>query len=159
MTDPQSEFSFDDDLPESIREALRSRFGASGVVPSATDEAILADARRQLSEARPMVGRRRSKIFRLVGLTSTLAAAAVALMVWVRPPGGNEESQRPLASVNTLKEDVDGNGRVDILDAFAVARQLQRGDSVVAVDLDGDGRTTQADVDALAQRAVMLSQG
>jgi hypothetical protein len=61
MTDPQSEFSFDDDLPESIREALRSRFGASGVVPSATDEAILADARRQLSEARPTAARRQEK--------------------------------------------------------------------------------------------------
>ncbi len=103
-----------------------------------------------------MAARRRSKLLRLVGLTSTLAAAAVALMIWVRPPGGNVDGQRPLASANSLKEDVDGNGRVDILDAFAVARQLQRGNSVVAVDLNGDGRTTQADVDALAQRAVML---
>jgi hypothetical protein len=42
------------------------------------------------------------------------------------------------------------------VDAFTVARQLQQGTALAAFDADGDGLTTQADVDLLAQRAVML---
>lgn len=145
MTEPESDFSFDDDLPESMRDALRSQFGSAVGVPSAIDKAILADARRQLTNGRPMIARRRSKIFRLAGLSSALAAAAVVLMI---------RAGAPRTALDP--GDVDGNGRIDIVDAFTVARQLQQGTALAAFDADGDGLTTQADVDLLAQRAVML---
>ncbi|MFM8475524.1 MAG: hypothetical protein ACKOEO_06965, partial [Planctomycetaceae bacterium] len=86
MTEPESDFSFDDDLPESMRDVLRSQFGSAVGVPSAVDEAILADARRQLTIARPMIARRRLKILRLAGLSSAVAAAAVVLMLRAGAP-------------------------------------------------------------------------
>ncbi|MFM7055584.1 MAG: dockerin type I domain-containing protein [Planctomycetota bacterium] len=156
MTEPQADSSFDDDLPESLRDSLQSRFGTAVSVPSAIDDAILTDARRHLTITRPGTTRTRWKILRIASLTSALAAAAVVLMIRVRPPNPELDNQRPVAASQTLSGDVDGNGRIDIVDAFTLARQLQQKVSVVAVDADGDGRTTQADVDALAQRAVML---
>ena len=156
MIDPEEEFVFDEDLPESIRDALRSQFGSVVGVPSAIDEAILADARRQLTIARPGIARRRWKVLSIAGLSSSLAAAAVVLMFRAGVPNPTLDAQQPLSAAQLRDGDVDGNGRVDILDAFAVARQLQQGTAIAAVDADGDGRTTQADVDLLAQRAVML---
>jgi hypothetical protein len=63
-----------------------------------------------------------------------------------------QEPQRP-ASVT---RDLDGNGRVDILDAFAIAREIQSGRNQPEFDINGDGRLTQADVNEIAQRAVTL---
>jgi hypothetical protein len=56
------------------------------------------------------------------------------------------------------REDVTGDGRVDILDAFALARRIERAD-VRQPDLNSDGRVDQRDVEALAARAVRLEGG
>ncbi|MCA9294515.1 MAG: hypothetical protein KDA20_11950 [Phycisphaerales bacterium] len=53
--------------------------------------------------------------------------------------------------------DVDGNARVDILDAFAIARGVQAGNAPASWDVNGDGAVTQADVDVVAHAAVSLS--
>ena len=54
-------------------------------------------------------------------------------------------------------EDVDGSGRVDILDAFALARTLSRGGRVEPeLDFTHDGRVDRADVDHVAQLAVRI---
>ena len=55
-----------------------------------------------------------------------------------------------------MARDLDGNGRVDILDAFAVAREIRSGRNQSEFDINGDGRLTQADVNEIAQRAVTL---
>ena len=53
--------------------------------------------------------------------------------------------------------DIDGSGRVDILDAFALARHLKRGRLVEAdLDINQDGRLDRVDVDAVAMAAVRL---
>ncbi len=77
------------------------------------------------------------------------AAAAAAIMLavlWMHSP--------------SAPEDIDGNGRVNILDAFTLARHL---DSTAALqsrwDVTGDGRVDDADVDAIAVAAVRLSTG
>ena len=58
------------------------------------------------------------------------------------------------------REDVDRNGQVDILDAFALARKLQQGGAAgVALDLNGDGVVDQRDIDWVAARAVKLHKG
>jgi hypothetical protein len=49
---------------------------------------------------------------------------------------------------------------VDILDAFALARQLkQRGTKNLQLDANGDGVVDDRDVSALAARAVRLERG
>jgi hypothetical protein len=50
--------------------------------------------------------------------------------------------------------------RVTILDAFSLARQLKAGKTPdKSWDVNQDGRVDQADVDALAARAVALPKG
>jgi hypothetical protein len=50
--------------------------------------------------------------------------------------------------------------RVTILDAFSLARQLKAGAKIdKSWDVTGDGHVDQADVDALAARAVALPKG
>jgi hypothetical protein len=71
-------------------------------------------------------------------VTAAAAAVLVALLV-VRPVG--ELGRAPLVA-----DDFDGSGRVDILDAFALARSR-------AAD---PARISQADIDALATRIVSL---
>ena len=52
--------------------------------------------------------------------------------------------------------DVNGDGRLDILDAYRLALDLEQGQSVARWDADGDGEVGRPDVDTLARRAVSL---
>ena len=70
------------------------------------------------------------------------AAAAVMLLLWSGP----------------VREDIDRNGRVDILDAFALARQIEAGSGRLPDgDINGDGVVDAGDVDAIALKAVALT--
>ncbi|MHC4709322.1 MAG: dockerin type I domain-containing protein, partial [Planctomycetota bacterium] len=55
--------------------------------------------------------------------------------------------------------DLDRSGRVTILDAFALARQIKSGQSPSSGDINSDGRIDRADVDAIAMLAVRLPEG
>jgi hypothetical protein len=76
-----------------------------------------------------------------------MAAACMLLFALNR-----QEPKHP----TSVARDLDGNGRVDILDAFAVAREIRSGRNQSEFDINGDGRLTQADVNEIAQRAVTL---
>ncbi|MHC4229665.1 MAG: dockerin type I domain-containing protein, partial [Planctomycetota bacterium] len=56
--------------------------------------------------------------------------------------------------------DIDQNGRVDILDAFKLARQIELAGSTEAIlDINGDGLVNRDDVDMVALAAVRLDKG
>ncbi|HSV99962.1 MAG TPA: dockerin type I domain-containing protein [Sedimentisphaerales bacterium] len=56
--------------------------------------------------------------------------------------------------------DLDGNGRVDILDAFRLAKGIEsRGPTTAEWDVNGDGRIDRDDVDDVAFAAVRLDKG
>lgn len=77
------------------------------------------------------------------------AAAAVVLLLVLSPRFS--KSERALAG------DVDRNGRVDILDAFAVARALEARTALAgAWDVNGDGAIDERDVALILSRAVSL---
>jgi hypothetical protein len=58
------------------------------------------------------------------------------------------------------REDLNQDGRVDILDAFQLARELKNGKTQPATDdFDGDGKVDAMDVEYLAKRAVSLEKG
>ncbi len=88
-------------------------------------------------------------------------AAAVAFMLfWAEhayQPQMYEPGQAPpVAGVH----DVDRSGRVDILDALALARYVESGGEYEARwDFNTDGSLDRADVDAAAYSAVSLSKG
>ena len=87
------------------------------------------------------------------------AAAAIVLLIalpqLVRKPGGG-----PNSDVAIARGDFNHDRRVDILDAFALARQLKQGATRnLQLDVNGDGVVDERDVAALAARAVKLEQG
>jgi hypothetical protein len=113
-------------------------------VPAEVDRTVLARAADHFAE------RRRRRFTTLVG--SSLAAAgvlAVAFLSFRRTEHVETQTARA--------EDVDGSGRVDILDAFALARSLSRNDRPdLKLDFTHDGRVDRADVDHVAQIAVRI---
>ena len=148
-------------MPERLQRDLRDLFAPPGAVPPQIDRAIMGQARRRLARPRRLILRLR--------WAGGIAAAAAAIVVGVillnpkseimSPPaltgGRNLQSNRPGRAEG--RADIDNNGRVDILDAFRLARQIASGDPMdTRWDLNGDGRVDQGDVDQVAAAAVRL---
>lgn len=142
------------DLPPHLTAELKRLYRPRLSVPANVDETILSQARARLA------GRRRIGL--LVALAAPAAAAAcIALILWAAWP---KPKDRAFLNVMTSipaasnREDVDRDGRVNILDALALARQLDAG-TAVGADFNRDGRTDRDDVDALARSVVRLDRG
>jgi len=144
---PETAGTTDSDSPDDLRtlaDALGDLQPAAPAVPVAVDEGILARAR--LALARPR--RRPLRIFRWAG---AVAAAAAALLFSLL-------SDWPRATRNPM--DVNRSGRVDILDAFAMARRIETGPSPdPAWDMNHDGKIDRQDVDVVAMAAVKIDGG
>jgi len=55
--------------------------------------------------------------------------------------------------------DLNRDGKVDILDSFALARELKKGNPLPAyLDVNGDGVVNEQDVNSIASRAVALGK-
>jgi hypothetical protein len=129
-------------------------------VPATIDRGILNDARAHL--ARHV---RRRRVMRWsIGLGGAAAAAAVLLAVFVNRA---DRATRQLASVQgappaaarVLPGDINGDGRVDVLDALVLSHRLQSNESTpLAQDVNHDGTVDARDVDAIALAAVRLPQ-
>ncbi len=70
--------------------------------------------------------------------------------------GGFSAALEMDALAKTDPRDIDGNARIDILDAFALARAAQAGKAPAAWDQNGDGVVNGADADVIARIAVAL---
>jgi len=118
-------------------------------VPKALDRAVLAAARRELARARaPQVLRLR----RWLGAAAALLVVS-GLGLWLAV--GSQLSR----FARREPRDLDRNGRVDIVDAYALALRLQSGAALEPRwDFDGDGVVGDADVDDLARESVSLSR-
>jgi len=159
----------EDQLPQEVVAELKQRNGPKIAVPDALDKAVLSDAARHLSGiSRPTTiktgGRRWTWVAASMG---TLAAAVLLFAVYPRmqnevPPGNGAYFAEAADSVQAgdivaVTDDVDGNGQVNILDAFALARTIRAGRPLRSEwDRNGDGLTNQSDVDLIAFNAVML---
>ncbi len=140
----------DPNIPPALNHALERQFQSQISVPPDFDETALASARLTLVHRR---WRRRT--LRFAGAGAALAAAAAVLIaIRVHPtPGPQTTTSHPQIA---LRNDLDGNGKIDILDAFQLARALERHDSTTTRDINGDGMIDQRDVDTLAQAAVSM---
>lgn len=138
------------DAPQQLANDLRDLFPRDVTVPADVDHQILANARRRLSR------RRRIVVFKHLIAAAAAAAAAIAVVYFLglRPPSPLTQPE-PLAA--SVPADVDGNGRVDILDAFALARRIKASEPLDDhLDLNGDGVVDARDVDLIAHAAVKL---
>lgn len=147
------------DAPDSLIRTLRALGLEASGTPLPDAEPFLAEVRSRFAAA---ARRRRQRTF-----AAWSSAAAALLLVWAgwRWPtssrsgaGGSADAARATTEVG----DLDRNGRIDILDAFALARAIERDGTAgldgAAADLSGDRRVDRADVDAIARRAVALDR-
>jgi len=154
--------------PRQLADDLAALYGSGVPVPPEVDEAIMGMARRGL------VRGRRPLIIRWVA--GAAAAAAILMVFWMLdmaerrartpfPPADMVAAERrapapsPAAQV-AMREDVDRSGRVDILDAFALARHVEADlKPRQEWDMNGDGIVNRVDVDTVALAAVSLQRG
>jgi hypothetical protein len=145
---------FDPNQFAALKAALADLSGPGPSVPRELDHAILLEARRSFAARR-----RRWVIAQRIG--AGLAAAAV-LMIAVRVFVPAFRSSAPPSQRPQLAQaaDINRDGRVDILDAFIVARHISRGEALdPAWDINGDGVVDQKDVDLIAHLAVRADGG
>src|SRR5579862_578557 len=115
-------------------------------ISSAVDAAVLERARPHLAQMRAERSRRQRTQW-LALAACVVIAALVAQAVLHR--GGTQFA----------REDLNRDGKVDILDAFQLAREIKSGKAPATGDFNGDGKVDAADVEFLAKRAVSLEKG
>ena len=162
----KDEMEFDEineELPDAVKAALRKRFGPVPDVPSDINQSILADAKRHFEQNDPAAlrptKRRRVSVWQWTSIGCTVAAACVLFLAMKAQQPQSEISfaakSNAVLGDAELTSDVDFNGRVDILDAFAMAREMRSGHAGFR-DMNRDGRFDQLDIDIVAREAVKL---
>jgi hypothetical protein len=163
MTKENGQFDENTDLKVSdeFKSDLGNMFRPQSSVPPEVDRAILDRAGRKL--IRPQ---RRHYIIRRIGIIA--ATAAVIILAF-----SLDLSRKPSPSTSvtyfaeTRSADIDHSGRVDILDAFKLARQIEsanNSESILSLrkqgfDMNGDGLIDRGDVEFIAKAAVRLDKG
>lgn len=154
---------FDEDLDPGVSEKLSADLDAlfkpQLSVPSEVDRAVLDRAGAHFAGREfAKSGKRR---FRWIGLWKVAAAAAVVIFAFslnLTEEPAPTVHYADVAQAGTV--DFDRNGRVDILDAFKLARQIELASNTeIGWDINGDGLVNRADVDAVAMAAVRLDRG
>jgi hypothetical protein len=133
-----------DDAPARLVRDLQALY-TSGRVPAGVDQAVLARSRRSLA------ARRRKRFLVLRALP---AAAAAGLVIWLAL------ERRTHVGTAVAAADVDGSGRVDIVDAYVLALRIEERpvdpSERARWDLNEDGALDRLDVDAVASAAVKV---
>lgn len=172
MNDPKTPKSPEDQLPQEVVAALRQRNVLQTDVPGSLEETILADARKHLSgipQRIPAPARPR-RLRWVAWSTGTLAAAMLLFALLPKSPDhtgttvGNSsdalsasDASVAAAATGVVTRDIDGNGKINILDAFALARTMNAGDVTgIRWDQNSDGQLNQADINLVALTAVTL---
>ena len=138
------------EAPPTLISALKRLPQARVFIPATVDEAVMRTARRHLSQ-RTERGFKWSYMVRW-----GIAIAAVVLLLAMIP----QFMRKPGAGGVLVRGDINHDGQVDILDAFALARELKAGAHPSRqLDINGDGVVDERDVAALAARAVSLGKG
>lgn len=133
--------------PAKLAAAFKSLRRDPIFVPPSVDEAILREAREHFQKLRPM-----PSVWRRFAPWTALAASVVGL-AWA----GALFFKTPTRLA--LRNDVNGDGQVDILDAYALARTIEQGKAEKRWDLNGDGKVDELDVNWIASRVVQIVEG
>lgn len=185
MTEQKKHFDDDLDLrvPPRLSAEFNTIFKPQFSVPPEVDRAVMDRANRHFVKRL-----RRHRVLRWAGPAA--AAAAVIIFAFVldftkrsgqivpspehplttesgqsasRPDYSlSREADRPISRLSSVvtQTDIDRNGRVDILDAFKLARLIESAESTEARwDINGDGMVDRKDVDSVAFDAVRLDRG
>lgn len=147
---------------------LKALFAPDGSVPPQVDRAIMDRANRRF------VRRGRRPAVRWAA--SAAAVAAVIVLVFTLNTSNKRASTQPAEKFEengtrsvadmafekkaVVGADIDLDGRVDILDAFKLARYIKSAGRLEKKwDMNGDGTVNSQDVDLIALAAVRLDKG
>lgn len=135
------------EAPPKLVAALKEVSRRDVFVPPYVDSTILKAAREHLHQtARP------SFVFRRWMLWPALAGLCLLILCVARLV---ITSNQP----HYAREDLNHDGKVDILDSFALARELKTGKQLpAAYDINGDGVVDERDVALIAAHAVELKK-
>jgi len=122
-------------------------------IPQEVDQAVLRKATSALARTEPA----RFKYGKPIAWLA--AAASLTLVIWISGLFRSSTTAPLQATVASIPGDLDRNGRVDILDAFQLARELDDDIAPTAGDINADGVIDRADIEAIAMKAVTLEQG
>ncbi len=157
MNDPKRN---DDDaqqsaLPQGLADDLRALHRTSVLVPREVDQAVMAQARQRL-------GRKRVRIsWAVAGAVAALIVIAIGISFHTKTnqPMVTRNRELPERTPDFAREDIDRNGKIDILDAFALARNVESSAETNATwDMTGDGVVDRQDIDHIAYAAVSLNK-
>jgi len=143
--------------PKQLAEDLAALYAPDLPVPPDVDRAIIATARERFAR------RRRPRLVLRWAPVGALAAAA-AIVLFLVPtlllkPRHQASRERAVTAKIAAKEDIDQDGRVDILDAFALARHIESSREFFGEwDMNGDGSVDDTDVEVIARAAVSLER-
>jgi hypothetical protein len=147
MNEPEHDDASEPRIPAKLAAELKALYTPPRPVPMFVDASVLGKAQRFLAQIREL-----RSVIRLPQALAIAAAVALAVLV-----GSLLFSSKRPASM--AREDVNADGRVDVLDAFALARQLQQGAVLDRqFDFNGDGVVNQRDIDAVANQAVKVEK-
>lgn len=134
--------------PEWFAEALKGLYRAPFGVPPEVDAAVVARARLRMAHAR-------RQTVRWIAAAASVAAGLLLSTLLVTQASKPPAQSRQAAA--GPREDFNRDGRVDILDAFALARTVEsRGVRERRWDLNGDGVIDRKDADMIAMAAVRI---
>lgn len=155
------------DAPQELIDTLADLHNERIFIPPSVDESIMAEARKHLSP--PPVRKKPTNMIAWSGWGVALAASVVlvaSLSQRNRQPFDAAQSEStPVAEMASAspvykREDINQDQSVDILDAFALARQLEGGGAVqTELDFNNDGVIDRGDVDWIAQTSVKIEKG
>ncbi len=144
-----------------IEELFRRARPDSCEIRESADNAVLEHIKvrsREIRRARKIVRIFPRREWAAVAVMGVLVCA-VSLSIFFRPESPDDTASKDNlpASYSMVSKDIDGNGRVDIIDAYIMHRKLASGSSIPQnLDLNGDGKTDQADMKAIVNSAVSL---
>jgi len=138
-------------VSDRLSDDLKALFESKAPAADRVDRVVMDAARRRLT--RPVPKRRR------LWIAGVSAAAAVLFAVVLSGPWRTESTILSVDAVE-MPADVDGNGRIDILDAYKLARHVAgAGSPDMRWDQNHDGTVNADDVDLVAFAAVRLDKG
>ena len=151
-------------LPKEVTSELKRLFGPSIEISEAIDQAVLADAQRVLSQDVRVDSQRQAQGMGRWALGLVAAGSLAAVLVLVMLPNepesdvvANRGAESTAATSEIVSQrDIDGNGRVDILDAYTLSRMIENSTAGISRDQNNDNILDDNDVNLVAEAAVTL---
>ncbi|MEE9391470.1 MAG: dockerin type I domain-containing protein [Planctomycetota bacterium] len=179
---PRDPHAGSESLPEALQADLAALWADPATDGGGEQERLL---RRQLrAELAKRCGARRRFAWARGGLVAASLLAAISVGLYFMPGSNLAPNAKPAAGPDQILADAslspgqnvsspldrDGNGRVDIRDAYVLARSLRSADQGEnlsvdlsadlnknsSADLNGDGKVDRLDVELIAKAAVKL---